>query len=72
MLKIQLHRVKGNISSVTGLDYWIKYPYRPTGLSLIIGKRELAIGDCMTDKRMAEEMCELEEFPDDKTKTFLD
>ncbi len=57
-MKIRLHKVNGQQISVFPLGYWLRYRCKVTGVSLIIGKTELGIGDCLTFKRFAEMICE--------------
>ena len=53
-MKLRLHRVKGNMSAIFGFGYWLKYPCKITGISIIIRKKEFAVGNSSTYKRLAD------------------
>lgn len=53
-MRIRLHKITNKIHMVFGMGYWLRYPCRLTGLSLVIKQKEVAVGNCMTYKRLAD------------------
>lgn len=53
---LRFHYVKRGFSSSFGLLFVLRYLPRITGISLVTNHRELAIGRCMTFKKLAKLM----------------